>query len=328
MKKANIWKGVICFILLSGLLLPFDQTFAELGEKLIIFHAGSLTVPFERMEREFEARYPKVDILREPAGSIRCARKIIDLKKPCDIMASADYAIIDRLLIPKYADWNVRFASNQIVLCYTDKSRYAKEINRENWYEILATRDVVWGHSDPNVDPCGYRALMVLQLAEKFYEKPGLYQRCIDNCPRGNIRPKSVELISLLQTTNMDYAFEYLSVAVQHKLKFLRLPDEINLGCPEYESFYKQAKVKVAGKSPGEFSEIEGRPIIYGITLIKDAPNRKTAIVFLRYLLDSEGGLRVLDKMGQPPFIPPIVSNEEMRAKLPVELRGLVRSSR
>jgi len=180
---------------LSGLLLPFDQAFAELGEKLIIFHAGSLTVPFERMEREFEARYPKVDILREPAGSIRCARKITDLKKPCDIMVSADYAIIDRLLIPKYADWNVCFASNQIVLCYTDKSRYAKEINRENWYKILATRDVVWGHADPNVDPCGYRALMVLQLAEKFYEKPGLYQRCIDNCPRGNIRPKSVELI-------------------------------------------------------------------------------------------------------------------------------------
>lgn len=324
----NIWKWVVCYVLAISMFLPYNQSFAELSGKLIIFHAGSLTVPFGKMEREFEAKYPRIDILREPAGSRKCARKITDLKKPCDIIASADYTIINEFLIPDYADWNIRFASNQIVLCYTDKSRYAKEISQENWYKILATRDVVWGHSDPNIDPCGYRSLMVLQLAERYYKKPGLYQRCIDNRPIQNIRPKSVELISLLQTANMDYAFEYLSVAVQHKLKFIKLPDEINLGNPKYESFYKQAKVKVIGKKPGEFTEIQGKSITYGLTLLKDAPHRQVAIAFLEYLLDPNGGLKILKEMGQPPFVPPIVSNEMMRAKLPIELQGLVKSSK
>ena len=117
-------------------------------------------------------------------------------------MASADFKVIDKLLVPKHADWNIRFATNQLVLCYTDKSRFAKDVNADNWYEILQKKEVVWGHSDPNLDPCGYRALMVLLLAEKYYKKPGIYDRMIANRPQANVRPKSVELVSLLQTGN------------------------------------------------------------------------------------------------------------------------------
>jgi molybdate/tungstate transport system substrate-binding protein len=122
-----------------------SSTLAEPSGKLIIFHAGSLSVPFDAMEKAFEAKYPKVDILREAGGSQACARKVSDLKKPCDLMVSADFKVIDKLLIPAYADWNVRFATNQIVLCYTDKSKYAKRINKKNWYDILQKKDVVWG---------------------------------------------------------------------------------------------------------------------------------------------------------------------------------------
>jgi molybdate/tungstate transport system substrate-binding protein len=297
---------------------------AEPQGKVLIFHAGSLSVPFEAMEKNFEAKYPKVDILREAAGSQACARKITDLHKPCEIMASADYKVIDKLLIPKYADWNIRFATNQMVLCYTDKSKYADKINADNWYDIVGKKGVVWGHSDPNLDPCGYRALMVLQLAEKYYQKPGLYEKVVANRPKANIRPKSVELVSLLQTGNMDYAWEYLSVAVQHGLKFVKLPDEINLGNYKFDDFYKQAVVKVTGKKPGTTMEMRGQSITYGITLIKDAPNREAAVAFLHYLLSPEGGLKILDEMGQPPFIPCRVPTEKMKNLLPAELQGLV----
>mgnify|MGYP003876466835 CR=1 FL=1 len=315
----------MCFILISSLASPFNLASGKLRGKLIIFHAGSLTLPFDKMEKEFEAQYPDVDILREPAGSLRCARKITELKKPCDIMASADFKIIDKFLIPQYTNWNIRFATNQIVLSYTDKSRLANKITQDNWYEILSTPGVIWGHSDPNLDPCGYRSLLVLQLAEIYYSKPGLYQKCIDNRPKENIRPKATDLVSLLQTGNMDYAFEYLSIAIQHKLKFIRLPDKVDLGHPEYEDFYKRASLKIAGRKPGEFVKIEGEPIVYGITLLKDAPNKDVALAFLKYLLSPDGGLKILDELGQPPLIPPFVSDEKMREKLPVELQELVK---
>ncbi|MCK7522654.1 MAG: hypothetical protein MZV64_35710 [Ignavibacteriales bacterium] len=44
-----------------------------------------------------------VKVLLEAAGSLVCARKVTELKKPCDIVASADYFVIDKLLIPEYA---------------------------------------------------------------------------------------------------------------------------------------------------------------------------------------------------------------------------------
>lgn len=317
---------VAALVVVLGVIAFAAPQYAQAEPKgtVVMFHAGSLSVPFETMEKEFEAMYPGVDLQREASGSQAAARKVSDLNKPCDIMASADFKVIDKLLIPKFADWNIRFATNQLVLCYTDKSRLADKVNADNWYDILQTKGVVWGHSDPNLDPCGYRALMVLQLAEQYYKKPGLNDRMLANRPQANVRPKSVELVSLLQTGNMDYAWEYLSVAVQHGLKYVVLPDEINLGNYKYDAFYSQAVVKVTGKNPGEFMDMKGDSVTYGVTLIKDAPNREAAIAFLKYLLDPKGGLKVLKDQGQPPFIPCRVSTEQMKSALPAELRGLV----
>ena len=163
--------GVFAFCLAA------PQAQAEPKGKVVLFHAGSLSMPFAAMEKEFEARYPGVDLLREASGSQAAARKVTDLNRPCDLMASADFKVIDKLLIPAQADWNIRFATNQMVLCYTEKSRFAQEVNARNWPEILQRKEVVWGHSDPNLDPCGYRSLMVLQLAEKHYGRPGLYEK-------------------------------------------------------------------------------------------------------------------------------------------------------
>jgi molybdate/tungstate transport system substrate-binding protein len=150
-----------------------------------------------------------------------------------------------------------------------------------------------------------------------------LYDRLIANRPEKNVRPKSVELVSLLKTGNMDYAWEYLSVAVQHELKYLKLDDHINLGNYSY-AFYKQAQVKVTGKKPGEWITRTGQSVTYGITLVKDAPNAAGAIRFLEYLLSADGGLKVLKDMGQPPFIPCRVPTQAMKDALPGNLGKLV----
>ena len=320
MKKSFF--ALISFIALC--LLATGNSFGEPSGKLIIFHAGSLSVPFGAMEKAFEAKYPKVDVLRESGGSTKMARLISEVGKPADLMASADYVVIDKNLIPNFATWNIRFASNQLVLCYTDKSKFSDEINADNWTEILMKEGVVWGHSDPNLDPCGYRSLMVLQLAEKLYNKPGLYDQLIANRPEKNVRPKSVELISLLQSGNMDYAWEYLSVAVQHKLKYITLDDRINLGSIEQTPFYQQAKVTVSGKKPGTTIDRIGKSITYGITMLDKAGNKEAADAFLAFLLDPKGGMEVLKSMGQPPFIPARVPDEKMYQALPASLQPFV----
>ena len=167
----------VFLLILFFIIVLFQLVFASSSEKnkhskvkVIIYHAGSLSVPFKVIEENFEKENPGIDIQREASGSQKAARKIIDLKKTCDIMASADYMVIDKLLIPEYASWNIRFASNQMVICYTKLSKYSDRITSDNWYNVLKNKDVVWGHSDPNLDPCGYRSLMVMQLAELYYK--------------------------------------------------------------------------------------------------------------------------------------------------------------
>lgn len=315
----------LCAVLMLALPLSLAASPAHAAPsgKLIIFHAGSLSVPFAAIEKNFEKMYPEVDVLREAGGSTKMARLISEVGKPADIMASADFVVIDKTLIPKFASWNVRFASNQMVLCYTDKSKFAGEITADNWTDILQKKGVVWGHSDPNLDPCGYRSLMVLQLAEKFYKKAGLYDALVANRPIKNIRPKSVELISLLQAGHMDYAWEYLSVAVQHGLKYVTLDKHLNLGDYTMTPYYKSAKVQVTGKKPGTFIDRVGKSITYGITMLDKAPNPEAAKAFLAYMFAPDGGLKILKDMGQPPFVP-VRTNAAGMEKLPETLKPLV----
>jgi len=56
------------------------------------------------MEKVFETKYPKVDVIREAGGSTKMARMISEQKKSADIMGSAGFAVIDKYLIPEFAD--------------------------------------------------------------------------------------------------------------------------------------------------------------------------------------------------------------------------------
>jgi molybdate/tungstate transport system substrate-binding protein len=70
--------------------------------------------------------------------------------------------------------------------------------------------------------------------------------------------------------------------------------------------------------------DMKGDSVTFGITMIKDAPNKEAAIAFLKYMLDPQGGLKILKEQGQPPFVPCRVSTDKMKALVPVELQGLV----
>jgi len=277
----------------------------DLEGKIVVYHAGSLAIPFEALEKEFESLHPDVDIQRTSSGSTKLSRKIVDLGDKVDIYASADYSIIDNALIPDYASWNALFANNSMVIMYTDQSKYADEINKDNWYEILLREDVNYGHSNPNDDPCGYRSVLCWQLAEKKYEEPGLYQKLCDGCPEENVRPKSVELISLLETGTLDYAFEYESVARQHAdanpaFKWVELPSKVNLSEIKYIDFYKNATLETAGSEPGATVTRVGAPIVYGITMPKSGENSELALEFLKFFFDKDQGLKILQENGQP----------------------------
>ncbi|MCG8410829.1 MAG: tungstate ABC transporter substrate-binding protein WtpA [Bacteroidales bacterium] len=300
MKKLSLTLNVL---LISILFLSCTNSKTSENNKLTIFHAGSLSIPLKQMKKEFLKQNPDAEILLESSGSVKCARKITDLKKDCDIMASADYTIINEMLIPDYTSWNIRFASNEMTIVYHDDSKYSNKIDDKNWYNILLKDDVIFGRSDPNSDPCGYRAVLTSQLSEKYYNIPDLSEKIISKDQK-YIRPKEVDLLALLESNTIDYIFLYRSVAEQHGLKYVVLPDSINLKNPDLTDFYQTASVDIVGKKPGTTITKKGQAMVYGITVLDNAPNKELALKFIDFVLSKQGGVQIMENNGQPSIIP------------------------
>ena len=282
---------------------------------LVVFNAGSLAKPFNDLLRAFKSKHPDVVPAQENSGSLEAARKLTELGKIPDVLAVADYDVIPKLLIPKFASWYALFVRTSMVLVYTDQSAGAAEITERNWWRILQRPDVRWGHSDPTLDPAGYRTLMVMQLAELHYHQPGLAGRLAAAIPPRYIRPKSADLIALVEVGELDYAWEYEAIAKRHGLRYVALPPEINLGDTRLGPTYARASVRLPGASRAGSDSVEfrGTPIAYALTIPAAAPHPTTAQAFARFVFSPEGqallkenGFMLLEKPllggpGQPP---------------------------
>jgi len=286
------------------------------SEVLTIFHAGSLTKPLNELSKLFEQSHKDLEVRRESSGSLVVARKIVSLGKIPDLAFFADYKIFHLFLYPNYADFQVRFSSNSMVLAFTENSMFSNELNDSNWFDIVLKSGVKFGYSNPDLDPCGYRTLMVIQLAEKYYKSDGLFEK-FRLSPNALILKKSVDLISYLQLGELDYAFLYKSEAVSSGLKFLELPPEINLGSEKFADNYKNAVLEVTGKD-GKKVKLQGEPILYSFTMPKDAKNKEKAIEFIKFLM-SEKGKEVFKKYGFSILVAPVIDIPE---NLPQQLKG------
>jgi molybdate/tungstate transport system substrate-binding protein len=352
-------KKTLYLIILAALVgavacIPREREKTELR----VLFAGSLIVPFDDMERAFEEKHPDVDVLMEGHGSIQCVRHVTELEELADVVAVADYALIPMMMygtsIPEtnqaYADWHLRFATNRLGIAYTSQSAYVDEINQDNWYEVLSRPNVLFGLADPRFDACGYRGLMISKLAESYYGDEDIFYNLLGDRftlpirvqthddastilvpevlePEKDgglvMRGSSVRLLGLLESGDLDYAFEYASVARQHKLEFLELPAEINLGAEEHAKDYERVRVSLAFQRFASVNpEFEGKPIAYGITIPKNAPHPDLAAEFIRFLIGPEGQA-VMERNQHPMILPPVADGGDA---VPALLQPLVQS--
>jgi len=94
------------------------------------------------------------------------------------------------------ANYTIAFAAGGMVLAYTTDSRNADTSAgldapfstpssvpkaAANWYEQLVQPGVVIGGSNPFLDPSGYRADMIFQLAALRYGRPALYNTFLEH---------------------------------------------------------------------------------------------------------------------------------------------------
>lgn len=284
---------------------------------LTIFAAGTLAVPFKQIGSVFEKQNPNVTVQAQFGGSVMMAKKIANLHQNADLLAVADYSVIPKYMFgdPPHAAWYAGFARNAITFVYTDRSKYAGEINAQNWYKILARKGVEIGRSNPDTDPSGYQTVQMLNLAEKLYGEPGLEDSVLANAPLANMRDTETALISALQLGQIDYLAIYRSDALQHHLKFIDLPATIDLSDPAQMSHYAQG---VARTKNGNLS---GKPIVYAVTAVSGARNANVAQKYVALLLGPEGQA-IMKSNGFGDFNPPYAVHVDA---MPPQLKMMVK---
>jgi len=266
---------------------------------LRIIHAGALQRVVENCLEHFGKQNSGLNVELKGVGSREGAKRLLSGEK-YDLIALADQALFSELLVPELVENYFVFATDQIVIAYDRFSKGNKEITQENWVDMLLKPQVSFARSDHHLDPGGYRTLMVWQLAEKFYDRPGLCSTMEASCIPYSKYPKSSDLASALFKGKVDYAFLYSSQAEQFGLQYINLPSKINLSNPAYASFYDQAAVSVESKTPGQNVIIHGKPIEFAIGIANSTKYPELAKAFIDLLTGLEGNL-ILEESG---FIP------------------------
>jgi molybdate/tungstate transport system substrate-binding protein len=333
-----------------ALLVGCSKPEAQQEQKtLVIFHHGSPTPAIEAAEKVFKEKYPDTKVLREKDDALPNMRKVTDLGKLADIVYTDDYSIIPPVMFPKYADAWIRYAHDEMTIAYAPNSKYANEIDGDNWYKILQRPDVKWGIADPNAGPDGYFSLGQIMLSNIYYKDNSIFKRLIaDNtaitatasgdryivdCPE-NLNPKSARVIirpdpetlyPMILAGDIDYAFGYMGSVIGEGpagIQTVKLPAQVNLSdLSLVSSLYNRVTINLFSDKPERKISVTLGAKANGLTIPLNAPNKQAAADYLQIFLGPVGQAALQGVHITP--LSPAETND--LSKVPESLRPLLK---
>lgn len=199
------------------------------------------------------------------------------------------------------ASFAIGFAGSPLVIAYSDKSPYAKQLSAigtgkepiADLFSLMEKPDFHFGRTDPNTDPQGQYFVMMMHLAETELKLPkGTADRILGSLENDKQVYQETDILSRLQAGQMDAASAYLPEAIQQHLNYILLPDTINMGNPADAKLYATEHLAIAGGQT-----VTGAPIEVYLTTINDTPDQSAGASFAAFTL-SKRGLQTFRSMG------------------------------
>ena len=315
----------------------------------------STAVPFQGITASLYAKLAQaaaqgagVDASFVAEGSLAGARQIALVRGTYSLFLSVDPAVIRAVLYPNLANWYIALARDRMVLGYSPLSpaagflanqsarmtadlqagdaSAALNVTRETLDAVFA-QDRRVGTTDPNTDPEGYRALMVLQLAGLVFYGDAHHYTDLFAAAQAAGRVVTVgagsQLFSYVQSGQVDVDLAlYASAAQGADIPFVPLAPKVDLGDVNESAFYAQASVSVTAS--GSTTILHGAPIVLAATVPSDAPDPAQAAEIILYLL-SPAGQTTMTGLGIPPVAPALFSGNA--TSLEPTLRAVLGSS-
>jgi molybdate/tungstate transport system substrate-binding protein len=288
---------------------------------LLLYTADAYVNEIADLESNFAAStcVPAVTAQDQGAGALAALIKAGD---PVSVFMSVAKATVESGgLGPEYPGWAISFAADSMALAYTSAStsssgaqavlaayNTATTSNSSSaWYTFfndLTSGSVKVGISNPNLDPAGFRAWLVLQLAGIAYGNGGTggtaYQQSfVNNLLKDDANvtgPSAAALVPALSTGQINFLFIYKSAVASNGLSAIELPNGINLGVVSYNSYYARATYSTTGGLE------TGAAIALWLSVPKDATNPTGSVDFVVYTVQNYQ--KVLQNFGLTPIAP------------------------
>ncbi|MFB6070712.1 MAG: extracellular solute-binding protein [Halanaeroarchaeum sp.] len=266
-----------------------------------VLSAGSLAVVFNEVVGPAFEEATEYGYRGEFHGSNVVMRMVESGQHRPDVVVSADAGLLRSALETgpdARTDWDVVFASNEVGITYNPDTAVGERLAGDDpWYEVLRSADAEIARSDPDLDPLGYRTVMLFELAERYYDEPGLAEDLVANL---RMDPSEAHLLAAVETGDRAAAVAYENMAVDHDLPFVSLPDAINFSSPAYADTYATATYELP-----DGTVVRGEPVLYNATVLEGASNPAAGRAFVRFLLRhpeslEERGLVVPESMPRP----------------------------
>jgi molybdate/tungstate transport system substrate-binding protein len=311
---------------------------------LDVCHAGSVQAAFSQIESAFTSQHPGVVVNDVSGGSVALAGRLAAGLQPCDVYAAADYQDIDLLLKPMgLADYTIVFARGRMVLAYvaTDPRTHgiaaagdftppASVPNAaDDWYRVLLAPGVRIASSHPFLDPGGYRAHMMLRLAQAHYNVPNLANLLLEHVTiEASAGTDAAHRPVLGKDFDFQFIYEHSAAAAAKSnpsYRYVTLPDRIDLSTSGNNGYYAQAAMTIPGVGPGggmTSVSIPATRVAWGLTIPARRLHPEHAIDFVNLVLGPIG-TAALHAHGPVPITPGLISAADY-ARLPKSTQALV----
>lgn len=296
---------------------PGCRPVAGEGGAVDVTYAASLTATLAELESRYRERSER-GVRGDPRGSVAGAHLIREGVWRRDAYITADPATLP-LLGPQDPGWAVVFARSEIVIAYSEESRFAAALDSAargevDWQEVALRAGFRLGRTDPDLDPKGYRALFAFRLAEAHYRRPGLADSLLSGpSGRESLFPEE-HLGARLQTGSLDAGIFYLAEARAHGLRVIRLPRLLGQGDPRDADALARLSHRTA-----DGREFRGAPVLYAATIPLNARHAEAGADFIAFLL-GEDARAVLTSDGFVPESRSLGDRERMPRSLSTRL--------
>ena len=261
---------------------------------LAVAYAGSMGALMDKALGPAIAKNAHVQYQGQGAGAFGLAHLIAAKQINPDVFVSITPGPIEVLQKAGLTDTAVPVASTQMVIAYSDKSRFAADFKAASagkmpWYEVLEKPGLNFGRTDPKTDPQGRNIVFTMLLAQRYYKQPGLADKILGKVENPRQIFTEPSLLSRLESGQLDATSGYLSAVISHKLPYIKLPEQINLSDPGMiKDWYSKAHFDLTLPN-GKTDTLSTQPLVFYAAVLKNAPHPEAGAAYVKLMTSAEG---------------------------------------